>query len=171
MTLIERIEQLIEPALAHEGYGVVRIQITGMQRKVLQLMIERKDEVEITIDDCVRVSRYVSSLLDVDDPLPFAYTLEVSSPGLDRPLVKKDDFKRFCGQKIKLSLTEAIEKRKKFVAHLDHADDEKITVSINSDAGELVTFDIPHHQIQTAKLYVDFENFTVKGKAGGKSKN
>ena len=171
MTLTEKIEALIEPSLTHEGYSVVRLQITGIQRKTLQLMIERLDEVEVNIDDCVRVSRYVSSLLDVEDPIPFEYTLEVSSPGLDRPLVKKNDYKRFCGHKIKLSLNEAVENRKKFVASLDSADDEKITVSINSSDEEVIVFDIAYHQIQNAKLNVDFDNFTVNGKAGGKSKN
>ena len=171
MTLTEKIEALIEPSLTHEGYSVVRLQITGIQRKTLQLMIERLDEVEVNIDDCVRVSRYVSSLLDVEDPIPFEYTLEVSSPGLDRPLVKKSDYKRFSGHKIKLTLNEAVENRKKFVASLDSADDEKITVSINSSDEEVIVFDIAYHQIQNAKLNVDFDNFTVKGKAGGKSKN
>ncbi len=171
MNLTEKVEQILAPSLEHEGYRIVRIQISGNVRKVLQIIIERLDSQEITLDDCVKVSRYASTLLDVEDPFPFAYILEVSSPGIDRPLVKPGDFVRFSGRDIKLSLTEPIHHRKRFIAHLNHADDKCINISFLVDTEEL-SIDVPYNQINSAKLHVDFENDSVKkGKNSGKSKD
>ncbi len=177
MNLEEKVEHILEPSLTLEGYGIVRLQISGGQRKVVQIMIERLDEQEVTLDDCVRVSRYASTLLDVEDPFPFAYTLEVSSPGMDRPLVKPKDFIRFSGQDIKLNLTEAAHSRKRFIAHLNHANDTVINVSVaaegkEKDNGALLTFDISYNLIKNAKLHIDFDNYSVKkGQTSGKSNN
>src|SRR5690349_5623875 len=93
----QHIEKIITPALSDKGFDVVRIQLQGTKRKTLQLMIDHIDGAQITIDDCKTVSHLVSALLDVDDPIHESYILEVSSPGLDRPLVRKTDFDRFSG--------------------------------------------------------------------------
>lgn len=166
----EKIEDMIAPVLSTEGYDVVRIQLAGNIRKTLQIMIERKDGVEVIVKDCEKVSRLISALLDVEDPLHEPYVLEVSSPGIDRPLVKPKDFKRFCGHAIKISLYEAAQGRKRFIADLTEADDECIKLVL-LEGEEQVVFDIPYSQIQNAKLYIDFDNYRVKGKSGDQSTN
>ena len=88
---------MIAPALAGMGYDVVRVKMIGAARPTLQIMAERQDAGGMTVEDCAAISRAVSAILDVEDPISSAYTLEVSSPGLDRPLVKPDDFERFSG--------------------------------------------------------------------------
>ncbi len=87
------ISQLIEPPLAAMGYRVVRVVLTSGRRATLQVMAERIDDTPMTVDDCAIISQSVSALLDVADPIPGAYTLEISSPGLDRPLVRPEDYR------------------------------------------------------------------------------
>lgn len=100
----DAIETLVAPSLAAMGYDVVRVAFTGGRRATLQIMAERTGEESMSVDDCARVSRTVSALLDVADPIATSYVLEVSSPGLDRPLVKRGDFERFTGREAKLEL-------------------------------------------------------------------
>ena len=102
MVETRQIEQMIEPSLAAMGYEIVRVHISGGHRPILQIMIERIDGREITVDDCADSSRAISALLDVEDPLPTAYELEVSSPGIDRPLTRPKDFERFAGHLAKI---------------------------------------------------------------------
>ena len=91
MDICDKIATEIEPTLNDMGYDVVRVALNGNETKVLQVMAERKDRVDMTVDDCADISRAVSALLDVSDPFSGRYTLEVSSPGLDRPLVRAED--------------------------------------------------------------------------------
>ena len=109
-----RVEDLIAPTLNEMGYDVVRVQIQGQQRKTLQIMAERQDRETMTVDDCASISRALSAFLDVEDPIPGAYSLEVSSPGLDRPLVRPADFDRFKGYEIKFETTYPVNGRKRF---------------------------------------------------------
>lgn len=105
----------IEPVVKGLGYEVVRILTIGDSKPVLQIMIEHQDyQKELTVDDCAEVSRAVSALLDEKDPIEGRYTLEVSSPGLDRPLTKPEHFKRYTGYLIKLEVINPVEKRKRF---------------------------------------------------------
>ena len=97
MSSITRIETLIGPSLQDMGYDIIRLQLSGAERPQLQIMIDRLDEESVTVDDCADVSRAVSAILDVEDPIAGAYTLEVSSPGIDRPLTRPRDFERFAG--------------------------------------------------------------------------
>jgi len=112
------IAQLIEPSLAAMGYRVVRMLMTGGRRATLQVMAERLDDLPITHDDCVKISRSVSPLLDVVDPIVGAYTLEISSPGIDRPLVCAEDYDRFSGFEAKIELTMPIDGRRRFRGRL-----------------------------------------------------
>ena len=89
------IARLIEPSLEAMGYRVVRVIMSS--RTTLQIMAERADEAPMTVDDCAGISRSVSALLDVADPIASAYMLEVSSPGIDRPLMRLEDYDRFAG--------------------------------------------------------------------------
>jgi ribosome maturation factor RimP len=112
------IAQLIEPSLAAMGYRLVRVLMTGGRRATLQVMAERLDDLSITHDDCAKISHSVSALLDVVDPIVGAYTLEISSPGIDRPLVCAEDYDRFSGFEAKIELTMPIDGRRRFRGRL-----------------------------------------------------
>ena len=106
---------IIEPIVEGLGYDTVRILTVGETNPVIQIMIEHKDyNKEITVDDCATVSRALSATLDEKDPIENKYVLEVSSPGIDRPLTKVEHFKRYLGYLIKVETIEAVEKRKRF---------------------------------------------------------
>src|SRR5258708_12100983 len=96
---------MIEPSLAAMGYGLVRVAMTNGRRATLQIMIERLDELPITLDDCTQISHSVSSLLDVADPIAGGYSLEISSPGIDRPLVPKENYDRFTVSQARIQPT------------------------------------------------------------------
>lgn len=109
---------MIEPSLAAMGYRLVRVLITGGRRATLQVMAERLDDLPITHDDCAEISRSVSALLDVADPIAGAYTLEISSPGIDRPLVRVEDYDRFSGFEAKIELATPLNGRRRFRGRL-----------------------------------------------------
>lgn len=112
---------LIEPMLADLGFRLVRVTLTGKEGKVLQIMAERPDG-SMTIDDCETISRQVSPMLDVHDPIEGAYRLEVSSPGIDRPLVRPSDFEDWSGFEAKVELSEPVDGRRRFKGVLDGYD-------------------------------------------------
>lgn len=115
----QRVERLIEPALTALGYALVRVALQGgAGRQTLQIMAERHDGVAMTVDDCADISRTISALLDVEDPIAGAYTLEVSSPGIDRPLVKAADFERFAGFEARIETVMPVSGRKRFRGRL-----------------------------------------------------
>jgi ribosome maturation factor RimP len=152
--VIKRIEEIIEEPMAARGYSVVRIQLTGSIRRILQIMIEREDGVSITVDDCAQVSRMVSVLLDVKDPLKDPYVLEVSSAGLDRPLVKPRDYQRFCGETVVVKTYQPLRGRKKFLGVLSSATEEAATLSLAEVVeGEDADITIPFDAIRAAHLH------------------
>ena len=158
MDLLKRIETIIEEPLQARGYTLVRVQFSGGIRKVLQIMIERIDESAITVDDCTTVSRLVSVLLDVQDPIKDPYTLEVSSPGLERPLVKLRDYQRFCGQMVLLTTHQPVNGRKRFQGRLTSAGENGITLDLLDVSGEALTpVSIELENIRAARLFIDFE--------------
>jgi ribosome maturation factor RimP len=113
------IARLIEPSLEAMGYRLVRLMQTGgLKRPTLQVMAERRDDAAMTVDDCAAISRSVSALLDVSDPIAGAYLLEVSSPGIDRPLVRPEDYDRFAGFDARIELDEPVDGRKRFKGKL-----------------------------------------------------
>ena len=155
MELCQRVEDLIAPVMQNDGYAVVRIQLSGNMRKTLQIMIERLDDVNIGIEDCEAVSRLVSPMLDVEDWISDAYTLEVSSPGLDRPLVKPKDFIRFMGQPVSLQTNFAIKNRKKFQGTLEFASETGIRVSLDQPNDDKSTdIELNYSDIRVARLHV-----------------
>ena len=109
-----RIFALINPAAVDLGLDIVRLRVMGGGRPTLQIMIERTDGGLATIDQCARLSRMISPLLDVHDPVADAYHLEVSTPGIDRPLTREKDFARWAGHLIKLELKTPLEGRRRF---------------------------------------------------------
>src|ERR1700691_3688074 len=96
------------------GYRLVRVMLSGRQRPTLQLMAERRDDAPMSVEDCAEISRSVSALLDVADPIASAYTLEVSSPGIDRPLVRAEDYDRFAGFEAQVELAQPQDGKKRF---------------------------------------------------------
>src|SRR5690554_5392970 len=109
----ERVGALIEPSLEEMGYELVRVQLTGGPRPGLQIMAERADRAQMSVEDCAAISRAISAILDVEDPIAGAYTLEVSSPGIDRPLTRPEDFDRFQGFEARIECREAVEGRRR----------------------------------------------------------
>ncbi len=108
-----RIESVIAPVARDLGYRIVRIKVTAQNGCTLQIMAERADG-EFSITDCEMLSKAMSPVLDVDDPIKSAYNLEVSSPGIDRPLVRVSDFERWVGYEIKIEMSEALDGRKRY---------------------------------------------------------
>jgi ribosome maturation factor RimP len=143
----EDIVSIIEPSLTAMGYRLVRVAFLGARRATLQIMAERFDEAPMTVDDCTEISRSVSALLDVADPVAGAYMLEVSSPGIDRPLTRPEDYDRFAGFEAKIELGQPLDGRKRFRGRiLGRADDH---VRLHGEAGEV---SLPLAGISKAKL-------------------
>ncbi len=141
------IATIIEPSLDAMGYRLVRVAAIAQRGTTLQIMVERRDETAMTVDDCAEISRSVSALLDVSDPIAGAYTLEISSPGIDRPLVRPEDYDRFAGFEARVDLARPIEGRKRFRGRLlGRAED---CIRLATEAGEAR---LPLADIARAKL-------------------
>ena len=108
-----RVAAIVEPVLGGIGYRLVRVKISGLDGCTVQVMAERPDGT-MTIEDCETVSRTLSPVLDVADPIDRAYRLEVSSPGIDRPLVRHSDFERYAGNHVRAEMAVSIEGRRRF---------------------------------------------------------
>lgn len=146
------IAALIEEPLKAMGYDLVRVQLSGAAgRATLQVMAERADEVAMTIDDCTEISRALSPILDVADPISGAYSLEVSSPGIDRPLVRPKDFERWAGFEAKLETKAPVSGRKRFKGLLLGLDGDE--VKIRDEAG--IDFSLPISGLAKAKLVLN----------------
>lgn len=111
--LAARVASVVEPVIEDLGFRLVRVRVTGAEGCTVQIMAERPDGT-LTIDDCEHVSRALSPVLDVADPVDRAYRLEISSPGLDRPLVRKSDFERYAGHLAKIEMSVPVDGRKRF---------------------------------------------------------
>ena len=153
MDLAERVEQLIAPTVEGLGFEIVRIQISGKHDLCLQVMAEPRDGKTMTVDDCANISRAVSAVLDVEDPIDGTYTLEVSSPGLDRPLVKLRDFERFAGFEAKVEAFQQIGDRRRFRGRLAGVDNGNVKIIVDDGQEKTIAFD----NIQKAKLVLTDE--------------
>jgi ribosome maturation factor RimP len=142
------VERLIAPSLEAMGFEIVRIQLTGNVEPTLQIMAERADG-SMTVDDCVEISHTVSAILDVEDPIASAYELEVSSPGIDRPLTRLKDYERFAGFEARAELETPIEGRKRFRGRIVGVEDEEVVLD---DVEGEVRFRLPFRRIARAKL-------------------
>jgi ribosome maturation factor RimP len=144
---IHQVTELIEPTLHDMGFELVRVLMSGGQRPTLQVMVERSDRGPVTLDQCAEVSHAISALLDVADPLPGAYRLEVTSPGLDRPLVRRADYERFAGFEARLETELPLEGRRRFRGRLLGIADDQVRLALPE--GET---SIPFDAIKKAKL-------------------
>ena len=146
-----KLEKLVRGAVESLGYELVGVEMVGGMDSGLLLRVYIDQEQGITLDDCGAVSHQVSGVLDVEDPIPGHYDLEVSSPGLDRPLFEKAHFDRFKGQKAKLKLNAKLEGRRKLVGTLEGTDDDAVLIELD---GEL--YRVPLHLVETARLVPEF---------------
>jgi ribosome maturation factor RimP len=144
------IADLAEPVLDELGFRLVRVKLTGQAGTTVQIMAERPDG-QMTIEDCVTISRALSPLLDEQDPVPGEYRLEVSSPGIDRPLVRPSDFEAFAGHQAKIELVGAIDGRKRFRGVIDGAEAGEARLIMQLD-GESTVVGLPFAMIAEAKL-------------------
>ena len=151
-----RIAQTIEPSLEAMGYRLVRVVITSGRRATLQVMAERRDDQPMTVEDCADISRSVSALLDVADPLGGAYTLEISSPGIDRPLVRTEDYDRFQGFEAKIELALPIDGRKRFRGRLLGTSGSNLRLA--TENGEM---QLPLASVARAKLVLSDDLLTA----------
>ncbi len=165
-TLHDRVASLIEPSLKGMGYALVQVRVIEGGRRTLQIMAERIDEANMTVDDCAAISHNVSAILDVEDPITGAYTLEVSSPGIDRPLIKRADFERFAGFEIKLETKLAVESRKRFKGKLKVVEGDELVLEV-----EKTLVRIPLHMVQSAKLLLTDELIDWHGKKAAAATN
>ena len=144
--------ELIEPTLNDMGFELVRVLLHGNQRPTLQVMAERADRAPMTVEHCAEISRAVSAVLDVADPIASAYRLEVTSPGLDRPLTRRADFDRFRGFEARVETEVPIEGRRRFRGRLLGLVDDQLRLQL--EGGEQA---IPYDGIKRAKLIVTDE--------------
>ncbi len=164
LSTLDKVKQLAAPHVEQMGFQVVRILLEGgSEKKCLQIMIDRQDNQPLSADDCARVSRSLSLLFDVEDVIKSRYDLEISSPGLERPLVTKEDFKRFCGQEVMVKSRQIFFDRKSFIGLLSDASEENITLHLSDhlrDGSTTVT--MAYEDIKSANLYVDYDKLLRK---------
>lgn len=156
MDAATRIADLIAPTLEAMGFQLVRVKLMGSERPVLQIMFERDSggaphDGGVTVDDCADVSRAVSAVLDVEDPIASAYRLEVSSPGIDRPLTKPADYERFKGFAAKVELGRPLDGRKRFAGRIGGLAGDAVVLKDEEKGNEA---HLPVAEITSAKLIV-----------------
>ena len=133
-TITEKINDLISPALADVGLWVVNVRFTGGDDKILQIMVDRLDGTPVDVNDCENASHSISAILDVEDPVESAYNLEVSTPGIDRPLVRSQDWKKFVGFEVKIELKTPTETaRRRYRGIIERIDNDVITLVVDNN--------------------------------------
>ena len=157
--------KLVRPALQALDYDLVRVQLSTRGDLRLQIMAERSDRSEMTVEDCATISRNISTLLDAEDPISEAYTLEISSPGIDRPLVRLNDYERFAGLEARIECRVLVLDRKNFSGILKGTDGTNVLIDVD---GEL--YEIPFTQIYRAKLTLTDELIAANQNANKRQK-
>ena len=155
--LAAEVAAIAEPVLEDLGFRLVRVTVGGgREDRILQIMAERPDGT-INVDDCEQISKALSPVLDVADPLPGAYRLEISSPGIDRPLVRPSDFEDWSGHVARIELKEPVDGRRRFKGMLEGFEDGEVRIA--ADLGELGQqhLGLPVHLVSEAKLVLTDE--------------
>ncbi|MGZ5862119.1 MAG: ribosome maturation factor RimP [Methyloceanibacter sp.] len=162
---------LAESVLEEEGFRLVRVKVSGRDGGTVQIMAERPGG-RMTIDDCASISRKLSPLLDARDPMPGGYRLEVSTPGIDRPLVRPSDFATWVGHEAKIELSELVDGRKRFRGVIEGVDDgeARLLTEIKGET-EPQVIGIPFSLISEAKLVADTQSLRadLKSKKVGRA--
>lgn len=157
----EQVRRLVEPAIEGMGYELAELECRlGHGRGLLRLFIDKDDG--ITLEDCEQVSRQVAALLDVEDPIPGDYNLEVSSPGLDRRLVKPAHFDRFAGCEVKVRLRRMIDQRRRLSGKLLARDGSNVLIQVDGD-----TVSVQMDEIDVARLVPDLKAQAPGRRPGG----
>ncbi|MBU2889803.1 MULTISPECIES: ribosome maturation factor RimP [Celeribacter] len=151
-----RMAEIVGPVIEGMGFELVRIRLmTSTKSKTLQIMAERPAG-GIEVDECAEISTAVSAILDVEDPIEDEYTLEVSSPGIDRPLTRLKDFQTFEGHEVKIETTEMIDGRRRFKGQLAGVEGDDVLITIE-EGGEDVTIGLNFDWLSDAKLVLTDE--------------
>ena len=148
-----RIAATITPAIEDLGYELVRVLVLGRERPTVQVMADRADGAQISVEDCERITHAVSAVLDVDDPIVGAWTLEVSSAGIDRPLTRVKDWVRFAGHQARVEMIAPVEGRRRFTGIIVGADE--VTARVRVEDGTEVA--LPLADLRRAKLLLTDE--------------
>jgi ribosome maturation factor RimP len=149
--LSARIAVIAAPVLSGLGFRLVRVRVSGRDGCTVQIMVEKPDGT-FSVDECELASRTLSPALDVEDPIKNSYRLEISSPGIDRPLVRRSDFERYAGHEIKVEMTVSTEGRKRFRGTLRGAEAGAATVECHTREGGRQTVSLPFEDIAEARL-------------------
>ena len=150
-----RLLELLDPVAEAAGYAIVRLRLMGGERqRRLQIMAERPADGEMNVEDCARLSRAISEVLDAADPIAGEYLLEVSSPGIDRPLTRLADFEHYEGYEARLELDRLAEGRKRFKGVLAGVEGDQVAIDLE---GEAETAMVPFAWIAEAKLVLTDE--------------
>jgi ribosome maturation factor RimP len=142
--------------LENLGYRLVRVKISGRDGQTVQIMAERPDG-SMTIEDCEKVSKELSPLLDAHDPVSDAYRLEVSSPGIDRPLVRASDFENWSGHQAKIELRQPVDGRRRFQGKLEGFEDGEVRVELELPEIGATTIGFPLSLVSEARLVMTDE--------------
>jgi len=146
-----KLHELLEPGARALGFEILAVELAGRGKNtILRVYIDGPDGV--TLDDCARVSHQLSAILDVEDPIPDAYTLEVSSPGLDRPLSKRQHFEAAIGKQVKVQTNDYVQGRRRFTGALTEVTHDMVVVDVDGESYEL-----PFRLIAKARLVPDFD--------------
>jgi len=151
----QRIAEIIAPVIEGMGYELVRVRLMSGKEQTLQIMAQKPDGT-IEVDECAEISTAVSAVLDVEDPILEAYTLEVSSPGIDRPLTRLKDFDQWNGYVAKIETTELIDGRRRFKGALAGTEGEEVLIEIE-EHGEPLTIGLKFDWLSDAKLVLTDE--------------
>ncbi|MBI1212477.1 MAG: ribosome maturation factor RimP [Alphaproteobacteria bacterium] len=152
MTKVNELQSLIEPVAEALGYALVRVRLSASRRPVLQVMAERADGF-MEVEDCARLSRAISALFDEVDPIESEYSLEVSSPGIDRPLTRRRDYESFAGHEARIELKTPLEGRKRIKGMLKGLKGEDVLIETRVDAqDDPIVLPVPFTLIGDAKL-------------------
>ncbi|MEM7320188.1 MAG: ribosome maturation factor RimP, partial [Pseudomonadota bacterium] len=145
-----RLAEIIIPVIEDLGYELVRVRLMSGKQTTLQVMADKPNG-GIEVDDCAEISNAISATLDVENPILDAYTLEVSSPGIDRPLTRLKDFDLFEGYEAKIETVDLIDGRRRFKGELAGVDEDEVLINIPQD-GETVTIGLKFDWLSDAKL-------------------
>jgi len=147
-----RVADMISAPLREMGFDLVRAHLSGARHPTLQIMAERHDRANMTVEDCAAISRALSALFDVEDAVEGAYTLEVSSPGVDRPLTRIEDYERFAGHEARVEMHDPHDGRRRFRGRIVGLFGDAVRIDMDGRQ-----YDLPFGDIQRAKLVMTDE--------------
>lgn len=153
MALVDRLNDMLQPLVEDLGYEFVGLELSGPRHALLRVYIDHPRDNGVTLEDCERVSREIAALLDVEDPIQSSYRLEISSPGLDRPLFSLEQYQRYEGEKVKLALHLPVAGRRRIRGVIAGVDGE--TLKLIDEDGEAL--DVPFTSIARGRIMPDYD--------------